>query len=261
MATLFCDPRSGIYYFRRAVPEALRPLLGGKREYKVSLRTNDIDVAKARQPAHAIDCERQLALARKRLAAARLGQACEIVDRYVATLEPDALQAEAMFIAIMELLSHSLHLGLPVPEAMAPIVSEFDFGEPPSLADFRAHQTRARLLIVGGPNSDRPLAETVQRLRNSRNYQPLKKMIELVAAYAGLEAVYGSEMFNALAEAYADRILAPRIYGGTVSTPKPQYRGTHVATGRSFVTDDIYVAVKRLAQLEAEHHAEPALQP
>lgn len=95
----------------------MRPLLGGKREIKVSLRTKDIDDAKARQPAHAIECERQLALARKRLAAMHRGQEREIVDRYVATLEPDALQAEAMFVAIMELLWHSLHLGLPVPEA------------------------------------------------------------------------------------------------------------------------------------------------
>ena len=48
MATPFKNPRDGILYFRREVPEKLRPAFNGKREVKVSLGTRDATEAKAR---------------------------------------------------------------------------------------------------------------------------------------------------------------------------------------------------------------------
>lgn len=68
MATPFADPRTGMLYFRRSVPETLRPAFDGKGLIKVSLRTKDPAVAKiafARENAH---FEERLAAARKQLA-------------------------------------------------------------------------------------------------------------------------------------------------------------------------------------------------
>lgn len=62
MAQPYRHKKSGIYYLRRKVPEALRPALG--REFKRSLDTRDGDEAKARFAAAWADSERAFALAR-----------------------------------------------------------------------------------------------------------------------------------------------------------------------------------------------------
>ena len=45
MATPFLHPKSGVWYFRKAVPEHLQPLVG-KKEEKFSLHTKDLTLAK-----------------------------------------------------------------------------------------------------------------------------------------------------------------------------------------------------------------------
>lgn len=59
------DPKSGIWYLRRKVPDVLREALG--REYKRSLKTQDANEAKARHAEEWIKCERAFALARAQL--------------------------------------------------------------------------------------------------------------------------------------------------------------------------------------------------
>ena len=49
--------RGGVYLFRKMVPEKLRPIVG-KREWKVSLGTNDLATAQRRLPAVAAEVER-----------------------------------------------------------------------------------------------------------------------------------------------------------------------------------------------------------
>lgn len=68
MATPFADPRTGVLYFRRAVPEALRPAFDGKALIKVSLRTKDPAVAKAAFTKENAEFEERLAEARRQLA-------------------------------------------------------------------------------------------------------------------------------------------------------------------------------------------------
>ena len=68
MATPSKDPRTGIYQFRRVVPEALRPHFdGGRTEYKRSLDTRDPEEAKKLHPAQAQIFEQKLAAARRAL--------------------------------------------------------------------------------------------------------------------------------------------------------------------------------------------------
>src|SRR5687767_15954049 len=58
-------PRSGVYRFRRAVPDELRDIIG-KREIKVSLRTTDFATAKRRAATESIKADRIIEDARKR---------------------------------------------------------------------------------------------------------------------------------------------------------------------------------------------------
>ncbi|WMT91940.1 DUF6538 domain-containing protein [Pelagibacterium sp. H642] len=56
MATPFLHPKSGVWYFRKAVPEHLQPLLGRKEE-KFSLHTKDLAVARRRFAQAAADVQ------------------------------------------------------------------------------------------------------------------------------------------------------------------------------------------------------------
>jgi len=68
MATPFADLRTGMLYFRRAVPEALRVAFDGKALVKVSLRTKDPAQAKIEFARENAEFEQRLATARKQLA-------------------------------------------------------------------------------------------------------------------------------------------------------------------------------------------------
>jgi integrase len=65
MAQPFRHPQSGMYYFRRRVPDDLRPVLG--MEYKRSLKTRDASEAKGRHAAEWTKSEEAFSLARAQL--------------------------------------------------------------------------------------------------------------------------------------------------------------------------------------------------
>ena len=72
MAAPFKDPRTGILYFRRVIPAALRPFFdGGASEYKRTLDTRDPNEARQRYHPHAVVYEQKLAAARRSPLAAR----------------------------------------------------------------------------------------------------------------------------------------------------------------------------------------------
>ena len=68
MATPFKNPRDGIFYFRREVPEKLRAAFDDKREVKVSLGTRDPAEAKAPFARENAKFEERLTEARRRAA-------------------------------------------------------------------------------------------------------------------------------------------------------------------------------------------------
>jgi integrase len=67
MAKVWAHPTTGIYYCRIGIPEALRPAFGGKREWKVSLKTRDISEARYRFRAESLRCEEAFKAAREQL--------------------------------------------------------------------------------------------------------------------------------------------------------------------------------------------------
>ncbi|QEU29353.1 site-specific integrase [Pseudomonas luteola] len=76
MAQPFKHPQSGMYYFRRRVPDELQSVLG--REYKRSLKTRDLNEAKARHAAEWVRAEEAFSLARAQLAGAQVLNARDI---------------------------------------------------------------------------------------------------------------------------------------------------------------------------------------
>ncbi|GGH95112.1 hypothetical protein CFY91_05240 [Pseudomonas fluvialis] len=67
MAKVWAHPTTGIYYCRIGIPEAIRSAFGGKREWKVSLKTRDISEARYRFRAEAMRCEEAFKAAREQL--------------------------------------------------------------------------------------------------------------------------------------------------------------------------------------------------
>ena len=65
----FLSKRGATYYFRRTIPAELRPLLGGKAEFMVSLRIKDREEAKRLIPAETITSQALLDEASRRLPA------------------------------------------------------------------------------------------------------------------------------------------------------------------------------------------------
>ncbi|WP_321449996.1 DUF6538 domain-containing protein [uncultured Cohaesibacter sp.] len=60
MTQAFKHPKTGIYYYRKVVPEPLRAVIG-KREEKRSLKTKDPQIAKQRHIEVSLEIERHWA--------------------------------------------------------------------------------------------------------------------------------------------------------------------------------------------------------
>lgn len=64
MVGLHKHPKTGVYYFRKGIPKKLRPALGGRHEFLVSLHTKDHAEASRKVASVAADFEERLARAR-----------------------------------------------------------------------------------------------------------------------------------------------------------------------------------------------------
>jgi integrase len=85
MADLTKHPTSGIYYFRREVPEDIRHIIG-KREWKVSLKTRELSEARPRFAHQQAKCEDEFRRAREQLAGRVLivvSDAPKLADRWM----------------------------------------------------------------------------------------------------------------------------------------------------------------------------------
>ena len=87
MTYLWRHPKSGVYYFRRAVPDELRKIIG-KTMVKQSLGTKDVAAAKRQVPSLALLSEKQFVAAREKRAAPPL---TELSDREIGLMAADYL--------------------------------------------------------------------------------------------------------------------------------------------------------------------------
>lgn len=104
MAAPSKDPPTGIYKFRRVVPEALRPWFdGGRVEYKRSLDTRDPEEARARHPAQGVIYEQKLKAAKRLLASHQLRSATGMAEAFLNGVDDDSLRGIAAKLASLEL--------------------------------------------------------------------------------------------------------------------------------------------------------------
>ncbi|WP_171007619.1 site-specific integrase [Sphingomonas sp. 3P27F8] len=106
MATPFKDPRTGVLYFRRGVPEPLRPAFDGKALVKVSLRTKDPAIAKIGFARENAAFEERLAEARRLMAEGMLVPTPgALVRRWFETpaTKPGLSGGERLIATLMEL--------------------------------------------------------------------------------------------------------------------------------------------------------------
>jgi hypothetical protein len=87
MASPWKHPQTGIFHFRKAVPEDLRAIVG-KREFKVALGTRDFEDAKQRFYTEALAAERVLESARRQLDEKTTATAAEIIDLWLEAARP-----------------------------------------------------------------------------------------------------------------------------------------------------------------------------
>lgn len=66
MATPHKDPKSGVYYFRMAVPKDLVSIIG-KTAFKTSLKTKSLNEAKRIFPSYLEEAHREIELAKLKL--------------------------------------------------------------------------------------------------------------------------------------------------------------------------------------------------
>ncbi len=145
MASPFKDPRTGIFYFRRVIPVALRLFFdGGSSEYKRTLDTRDPDEARLRYHPHAVVYEQKLAAARRALTSQQLRSARAMVDDFLAGQSDEELQGVAQKLAALEFGAFQYSNGL-TDEATG---ARYDFGAKPCLDDLRDHASRIAMLSV-----------------------------------------------------------------------------------------------------------------
>ncbi|RIA37076.1 hypothetical protein DFR49_2951 [Hephaestia caeni] len=205
MAAPSKDPRTGIYQFRRAVPEALRPFFdGGVREFKRTLDTRDPVEAKERYPAFALIYEQKIAAARRALLHDHVRSAKGMVDAYLAGTSESNLRGVAMKLASLELdaFDHA-HGGMGfLPGA------RYDFGTPPSAEDLRDHRARKQMLEAVDDFAPLPWLETLRRIGSLQSLAPIDPLIATIAYRAGIQATPGTPIHEAIGRAYLDRLCA-----------------------------------------------------
>ncbi|MFV0625369.1 DUF6538 domain-containing protein [Sphingomonas sp. ac-8] len=205
MATPSKDPRTGIYQFRRVVPEALRPHFdGGRTEYKRSLDTRDPEEAKKLYPAQAQIFEQKLAAARRALLTKHLAAATGMVDAFLEGVDDDALRGMAMKLASLETGAFGSAHGID-PDSPG---ARYDFGNPPSRADLDDHAARKQMLEAVSDLQPLPWLETLQRVAALPSLDPIDWAIASIAYNAKVEAEPGSELHEAIGRAYLDRLCA-----------------------------------------------------
>lgn len=245
MASPHRDPRTQILYFRRVIPADLRPFMGGRTEFKVSLETRDLSVAKPRFAAQASRYEQEAAAARLRLNESFSASVRQHVSDYFAekdrawlsqewvqslTFDADEDEAtrssirtaaEEMIskespslaarlgakLALLEFLALG-HSGAASPDAVMRIGTDLGIAPLPDCALAEEHRKRLALLTFNEETSGIPGLESVKRLRSSGNFKPIESLIRAVGKHHGLAISAGDDAWFAVGNAVYDHVQA-----------------------------------------------------
>lgn len=191
---------NGVYYFRRAIPEHLRPFFDGKREIKFTLRTKDRETAKRLIPDHTKASQADLDRAQAAFdVAAQLPKAAVSqarLDRERARWEWDQEQAE--------LASEAAQNADDEAEELAPIMDALEAGQVPDASP--QHVARAAQLAIA--NVRQIYGAELEREANKRNAAVASPVLgQAVAIPKGRRVYLDTDILDGWA---AERNPAPR---------------------------------------------------
>jgi integrase len=205
MAAPFKDPRTGIYYFRRVIPAALRPFFdGASSEYKRTLKTKDAAEARQLYPQCAVVYEQKLAAARRSLASQQFRSAREMVDAYLDDVSEQQLQGMAQKLAALELGAFRYAHNLVDHDPGA----RYDFGSPPDRNALQNFGDRKAMLEAIPDFSPLPWLETLQRIAALPAFDPIDWAILAVAFDNGVSYPFEQALYDAIGRAFLDRLCA-----------------------------------------------------
>jgi len=205
MAAPFKDPRTGIFYFRRVIPAPLRPFFdGATSEYKRTLDTRDPDEARQRYHPHAVVYDQKLDAAKRAVASGYLRSARAMVDAYLDSSSDQHLQGIAQKLASLELGAFRHAHGLTDHDPGA----RYDFGTPPTTDDLRDHGDRKAMLEAIPDFSQLPWLETLQRISNLPDLNPIDWAITAIAYDNRIAFPIEQALYEAIGRAFLDRLCA-----------------------------------------------------
>ncbi|MBB3910912.1 DUF6538 domain-containing protein [Sphingomonas desiccabilis] len=205
MASPFKDPRTGIFYFRRVIPVALRPLFDGVSSgYKRTLDTRDPDEARQRNHPHAVIFEQKLAAARRALTTKQLHSARAMLEAYLVDTSEQQLQGIAQKLALLELGAFTYAHGLTDHDPGG----RYDFGTPSTPDDLRDHGDRKAMLEAIPDFRPLPWLETLQRVAALPSLDPIDWAIVMIAFDNGIVQPIEPTLYEAIGRAFLDRLCA-----------------------------------------------------
>ncbi|MEW9853903.1 DUF6538 domain-containing protein [Novosphingobium sp. M1R2S20] len=202
------DPRTGIYYFRKVIPEKLRPVFG-KREFKVSLETRSLAEARQKMAEPAMRYA-QLAEEAAIFATGGWSEAGRhLVEAWLADKErPDQWLRECLArITAFHRAMNSTDRGTLVPPAYAFEAVE-KAPDDDELLRVRASHTRARM--------NWPMRLGVLKTIPTEAFGWI---VEQVAIHSGKEIRSDGPLFGEVASAFRHRLLVTAL---EETTPRPR---------------------------------------
>lgn len=126
----------------------------------------------------------------------------------------------------------------------APTKEEPKRKEPPIQADAAANDLGDSVVEVASTEGPREPPDGRRRELDGIDWYEVET--------ARLYEVWPDGEFGGEVEVLSRATGAPQIYGGAVRIPKSEYRGTIDASGASFIENDIYAAVRKVARMARE---------
>ena len=216
---LHLDPRTGIYQFRKVVPEPFRPVFG-KREFKKSLKTRSLAEARTLMIAPAAEYEQLLANAKQVLAGGWSEHGHTLLHRWLRDTERGErwlVMAAAMLTAYVAVADRHTRPGQTAEAPETP--PEWAFQPAPPDPD-----EAAELLLKHKVRRIRGLMTWKTRLENLARLHSGKFswVVEQVLLHAGSTHEDGSPLRDAIAAAGQREMIEAVI--GRIKQDKPELR-------------------------------------
>lgn len=224
----FTKPSSSNYWFRITVPKDLRTDIG-QREIHQSLGTSDLTEAVILEAKLTAKWKDEFRRRRAQAVREHLATAPEVVDRFLRQLSNDTYgDLDGVILGIQKLITVSL-LTAWGPEEYRSRQADLALGFMPKDEDWVDSQDDALADVI--PDAERDLliarmrvlhrhpltfsavfCEAIQHIKDGKRWDAVRFHILMISVRTGVEISFPSAFYDAVAEAFIDRLLNYRSY-------------------------------------------------